>query len=500
MMAAARLLGLPYRVFFEVALATAALLLFRPLVSSTIIGLPTALFGCAILMFHPVLLLEMDRAMGDPVAFLWWLVGVAGLFGFLAAPRERLPLWNLALAIAAFAFAGLTRSGEGAIVFVVMGSAALLAALMFRHDEAWRGRRAAIACVCAILANVSATHVLSAAHYVNRGYWGATGVESREWWQLYRTLLSLPVERKDRHALIDRPTLALAEELSPTIRRMQDCWADHLKDWYPKTEAGAFPNFIVPWAFTGCAPGETSFAKFSSLRRISADIIESAGKRGVELKPPAFGIIPRAAAGWLPEYAASLGRVAAYVVRIPETTRVDYTAWDRLGPDKEAMLDQGLLRRNALVARRVNPELPLYQHIVWPIYSVLSWLIVPVAIMVSAAAVAAALRGGATFSTVDRIVLLLLALIFLEVGARICFYAVVDWVGWRIPLRYIVGARVLPVIGVAIVLAVWGVPRMRVALRRRAVPCLWWPIRPKIADIRIKREASYRPDRRQAHA
>jgi hypothetical protein len=123
------------------------------------------------------------------------------------------PCCGFALAIAGFALVGITRTGESAIVLTVMGSTALLATLMFRADEGWRGRRIAIACVCAILAYVSAVQALSAVHFVNRGYWGATAVESREWWQLDRTLLSLPIERRDRHALIDAPTLALADNL-----------------------------------------------------------------------------------------------------------------------------------------------------------------------------------------------------------------------------------------------------------------------------------------------
>jgi hypothetical protein len=77
LIALARSLGLPYRVFIEVALAAAALLLFRPLVLSGCMSLPTAVIACAVLIFHPVLLLEMDRAMGDPVGFLWWLFGTA---------------------------------------------------------------------------------------------------------------------------------------------------------------------------------------------------------------------------------------------------------------------------------------------------------------------------------------------------------------------------------------------------------------------------------------
>jgi hypothetical protein len=495
-MATARFLGLPYRVFLEVLLATGVLLLFRPLVSSARITLSTAVFGSVVLLFHPVLVLEMDRAMGDPAAFLCWLIGVAGLLGFVTAPRETFPWRNLALAVVAFAFAGITRTGEGAIVFAVMASAALLAMLMFRADERWRGRRTLVACLCVILANLSATQLLSAVHYANRGYWGATTVESREWWQVYRALLSLPVDRKDRHALIDGPTLALAEELAPTIGNMQGCWAAHSKDWYPKAQAGGFPNSIVQWAFTGCAPGKTSFEKFSSLRQISADIVDNARRRGVELEPPLLGIIPRAAAAWLPELASSFARVSGYVTTIPGSTRVDYTSWDRLGPAIDALFDRGLLRRSALVAKGANPEVPLYLGVIEPSYRVLTWLIVPLTAIAIGAAAAAPLRRRVILGPADRVVLLFLILILLESAARICFYSVVDWIGWKIPPRYIVGARVLPVVGVSIVLGAWSASVARraflmLSVCARAVPqfaLTRWvldPLRKLVAECRL---------------
>ena len=103
--------------------------------------------------------------MSDSVSFFCWLMGAGGIIGFVAAPREKLPWWSLGLAIASFAFAGITRSGEGPIVFVEMVAVALLSILLFRGVDGWRRRRAVVACLCAVVANFTAIQALSAAHY-----------------------------------------------------------------------------------------------------------------------------------------------------------------------------------------------------------------------------------------------------------------------------------------------------------------------------------------------
>lgn len=125
-MAAARSLGIPYRIFREIFLAAAAFLFFRPLVASMRLGIAAAAISYGPLLFHPTLILGMDRAVSDPVAFLCWLFGAGGIIGFVAAPQD-----SLGLAIASFAFAGITRSGEGAIVFVEMAAIALLSIFYF---------------------------------------------------------------------------------------------------------------------------------------------------------------------------------------------------------------------------------------------------------------------------------------------------------------------------------------------------------------------------------
>jgi hypothetical protein len=69
--------------------------------------------------------------MSDSVSFFCWLIGAGGIIGFVVAPREKSPRWSLGLAIAGFAFAGITRSGEGAIVFVELLAIALLSIFLF---------------------------------------------------------------------------------------------------------------------------------------------------------------------------------------------------------------------------------------------------------------------------------------------------------------------------------------------------------------------------------
>ena len=93
-MALARLLGIPYRIFIEIFFAAAAFLFFRPLVVWTRFGTTGVTLLYALLLFHPVLVLEMDRAMSDPVSVFCWLAGVGGIIGFVAAPRDRFPWWS----------------------------------------------------------------------------------------------------------------------------------------------------------------------------------------------------------------------------------------------------------------------------------------------------------------------------------------------------------------------------------------------------------------------
>jgi hypothetical protein len=171
-MGLARSLAIPYRIFIEICLAVAAFFFFRPLVVRMRVGIVVVAVLYALLLFHPTLILEMDRPMSDPVCFAFWLAGAGGIIGFVAAPREKLPWWSLGLTIASFAFVGITRSGEGTIVLVEMVAVAALSVLLFRGVDGWRRSRAIVACLCALAANLLAAQALSGTHYLKDGYWG----------------------------------------------------------------------------------------------------------------------------------------------------------------------------------------------------------------------------------------------------------------------------------------------------------------------------------------
>jgi hypothetical protein len=91
LMALARSLGIPYRIFIECFLAFAAYLFFRPLVAWMRLGIFEIGLCYGVLLFHPNLILGLDQAMSDPVSFSLWLAGVGGIIGFVAASREKFP-------------------------------------------------------------------------------------------------------------------------------------------------------------------------------------------------------------------------------------------------------------------------------------------------------------------------------------------------------------------------------------------------------------------------
>jgi hypothetical protein len=150
---------------------------------------------------------------------------------------------------------GITRSGEGAIVAIEMVAIALLSILLFRGANSWRRRRALIICLFAITANFTATQALSAAHYLNGGLWGASTVESREWWQLCSSLLSLPVQRGDRSALVNNATMEMAASLSEDFHSVNACSQKYGPAY--RNSSGEFFNDAVPWIIIECLPGET---------------------------------------------------------------------------------------------------------------------------------------------------------------------------------------------------------------------------------------------------
>lgn len=446
-MAAARSLGIPYRIFTEIFLAAAAFLFFRPLVASMRLGIAAAAISYGLLLFHPTLILGMDRAVSDPVAFLCWLFGAGGIIGFVAAPQDRPPWWSLGLAIASFAFAGITRSGEGAIVFVEMVAIALLSIFLFRSAERWRRRRAIVACLCAVVANFAATQALSAVHFVNAGYWGAAAVESREWQQLYSALLSLPVQRNDRYVLANKAAMEMADSLSEDLRNMRPC----LQQAEAEHSTEELPNFGAPWVITGCLPGDDSSIQFSRMRSITADILNGARERDLQLSAPVLGIIPRPIAQFLPDLPWSILRVASAAVRAPETTRVAQDSFH------EELFNRALLRRAALAATGENPEVFGYLPFGRILYTVLAALFWP-SLLAVFLFVAAIVMRSRSIAAKSSLIAFAISVTTIDVLCRISFYSMVDWILWEIPPRYILGASVLTVVTVSMLLAAWLPP------------------------------------------
>lgn len=453
-MALARLLGIPYRIFIEIFLAAAAVFFFRPLVVWTRLGTTGVTLLYALLLFHPVLVLEMDRAMSDTVSVLFWLAGAGGILGFVAAPREKFPWFSFGLAIVSFGFAGITRSGEGAIVFVEMVAVASLAILLFRGADRWRRRRAIVACLCAGLANLAATQTLSAGHFVNSGYWGVTAVESREWGQLYSALLSLPVQRSDRYSLVNKATMDMAESFSEDLRGMNPCF----QEIESKHQIEDMPNYGVQWAIVSCLPGEESAKNYAKMRTISSDIVNGAREHNIQLSNPIFGVIPRPIAQWLPFFPSSVAQVAFAAIRIPDSTRAAQGSGD------DELFNRALLRRAALVSVGENPDVDGYQWLIRPLYRVLAALFWPSVALACLVVMAIVIRSAGTAAK-SRLPTFFLFFMIIDVLCRVSFYSVVNWILWDIPPRYVLGASVLSVVVVATLLTVWLAPAAGSALR-----------------------------------
>jgi hypothetical protein len=446
-MAMARSLGIPYRIFIEVLLALAAFLFLRPLVASMRLGIVAVALSYALLLFHPDLILEMDRPMSDSVSFLCWLIGAGGIIGFVAAPGERFPAWSLALVIVSFAFAGITRSGEGTIFVVELAAVAFLSLLLFRGADGWRGRRAVVVCLCAVLANLAAIQALSAAHYVKSGYWGASAVESREWWRLYSTLLSLPVQRADRYVLANKAAMDMAESFSDDLRNISPCIQRVEADF----STNELPNYGVQWVITRCL--EEAQTDYARMRAMSADIHNSALEYHLQLLVPVFGIIPQPVTQWLPYLPSSIVEVARDAVRIPGSTRVSLNSY------QAELFDRALLRRTALVATGENPEGFGYQSFIKILYRTVAaifWPLVPVFLVASATI---AVRSPSV-TIKARLIAFALSVMVIDVLCRVSFYSVVDWILWELPPRYMLGANVLTVVFVLTSLTMWLAPAL----------------------------------------
>ena len=183
----ARAFGIPYRVFEEIILALMMFLFLRPLVVYCRSGLFIAIPVFMLIMFNPNLVRVMDMPLSEPPYFLILLAGLGGVMGWIFAPRDRLPIFSIALTVAAFGFLAVIRD-DGPILWFEMAATAAFSLIFLRTSEGWRFRRGVVACSCAVAANLMVGQAMSAAAYSSHGYWGTSAVQSREWRGLYRVL------------------------------------------------------------------------------------------------------------------------------------------------------------------------------------------------------------------------------------------------------------------------------------------------------------------------
>jgi hypothetical protein len=142
-----------------------------------------------------------------------------------------------------------------------MAAVVLLSVLLFRGPESWRRSRVIVACACVVVANFGATQALSALHFAKSGYWGATAADSRDWWKLYSTLLSLPVQRDDPHVGTNNATMDMAASLSGDLRSMKWC----IQQQEIEYRMDELRNYAAPWIFFDCLPGENRSKQYYTM-------------------------------------------------------------------------------------------------------------------------------------------------------------------------------------------------------------------------------------------
>jgi hypothetical protein len=418
-----RLFGVPYRVFQEVVLAIAAFLFLRPLVV-TRLGLFVAIATLALVLFNPNLVQLMDHAYSETAYILFYLAGLGGVLGVIVAPRDQFPKYSLVLVLASFAFVATTRD-DSSILLAEMATASALAVLFFRGAEKWRSRRAVLACACALAATILTAQAVAATSFVNRGFWGSSPAFSREWWTLYGTLLALPVTRTDPYQLVNRQTQDLAAELSPTFARLNSCFSA-IQD-----------NAHIQFGILGCANWRDK-----EIRRMTTEITEGAALRGIHLKSPVFGLVPRPISNWLPFLGPSVSRVLANVVSNPTTLMADLYQWKyAFVPDTEELFNRGLLRRISIASNLTNPELPSYKNIAW-IYFIVSRIGLIAIICIPAYCIASRCLFEHVPKT-HQCMMFAAALVSFDIAARIGYYSVVEWIGWSTCCRYFLTGQVL---------------------------------------------------------
>ena len=433
-----RTLGIPYRVFQEIMLALGIFLFLRPVAATSRVGLATSILAFFLMVFNPNLVLAMDKPNAEVPYLFVLLAGLGGVLGVIFAPRDRLPIFSFALAIAAFGFLALVRD-DGPIIWVAMAATAVFSLIFLRSSEGWRFKRAVIACGCAIGANLIAGQAMAAAAYSSNGYWGSSPVQSQEWWGLYSALLALPVPRNRRHALINEQNLDLAASLSPTFAKYRSC----LEKARVNSHNLEILNAHIQWRLVECAG-----KKIPKFRRMRGEIIQGAQAQDLELRWPVIGIIPLPISQWIPSLIPS----ALHLIRIAKSnpdTLVEPmnlgaswgASWERPPKKLKDDFDEALLRRSHLAQNSENPGSTAYKHFFSRIYAIVS----PAGLIVTGftllVALGLLLTGQPRVS--DQLMLFAMALVSFDIAAHIGYYTIVDWIGWSVGSRYVLPTQVL---------------------------------------------------------
>ena len=442
-MALSRSLGLPYRPFQEILLAIALSALLLTLCRSRA-GFFSAAVIYTLCLFNPGGALLMDIALSDGpflifVAFAW-----AGILMAAQACDRSALLIALSWTVVAAALAGITRSE--AVVFVsscvCFGVVAFL--LLSRIDRR-EARNTVFACLAAIVGFVGAEQTVNAINAGRYGFWGASYVESSQWWTLYGALLSLPGDRVPGGTFTGRDVIRLAGELSPTFDLIRPCLE----------KADQFEHWRIHWAIAGCF-GNQGRKQVAKTSQIVAEIKSNAAKRGIELRPPLLNLIPRPVARWLPQLPEAIRAVLAATVEVPRSTKINYAkgSHGRTMPEARSLLPSGrvtqkdrslfaraLLMRQALSATKENPNLPYLGSITIALYRSAAFAGLPAAIILSLVSIASYFFGWDIFRLADKQLILIGLLASTFVIFRLALYILIEWMLWGIRFRYAFGIQ-----------------------------------------------------------
>ena len=227
-------------------------------------------------------------------------------------------------------------------------------------ESRWRRGRAIVACFCAVVANFTATQALSAAHYLNSGYWGASPSRAANGGNSTGPCFRFPFRAMTIVFLVNKPTLDMAESFSEDLHNMNACLKIWRLDIHPRDY-----RMTCTWAITGCLPGKNSPKNMPECGQYPPIFSMAPASVILNWRPLFWDLFRNPPCNGFRSLPSSVVRVAKDAVRIPCSTRVAQNSW------REELFDRALLRRTALVAAGENPEVFGYQSFIKIIYTVL---------------------------------------------------------------------------------------------------------------------------------